>query len=105
MTPDQWIDFEEMLTPEQCAELGVSQDRPLSQCLVRLAGAYQAVVDRLARATADTERLNWLENRPCNSFASLGIDYSHEERAYRTDAINGEGSHPSLRAAIDAARK
>ena len=105
MTPDQWIDFEEMLTPEQRAELGISQDRPLSQCVMRLAGAYRAVVDRLAKATADTERLKWLGNRPCNSFASLGIDYSHEERAYRTDAINGEGSHPSLRAAIDAARK
>ena len=105
MTPDQWIDFEEMLTPEQCAELGLSQDRSLSQCLVRLAGAYRAEVDRLAKATADTKRLNWLENRPCNSFASLGIDYSHEERVYRTDAINGEGVHPSLRAAIDAARK
>ena len=52
MTPDQWIDFEEMLTPEQRAELGISQDRPLSQCVMRLAGAYRAVVDRLAKATA-----------------------------------------------------
>ena len=49
MTPDQWIDFEEMLTPEQRAELGLSQDRSLSQCLVRLAGAYRAEVDRATK--------------------------------------------------------
>ena len=49
MTPDQWIDFEEMLTPEQRAELGISQDRPLSQCVMRLAGAYRAVVDRATK--------------------------------------------------------
>ena len=57
MTPDQWIDFEEMLTPEQRAELGISQDRPLSQCVMRLAGAYRAVVDRLAKATAALDDL------------------------------------------------
>jgi len=66
-------------------------------------------LDRAESATPakhpDTERLDWLENRPCNSFASLGIDYSHEERVYRTDAINSEGVHPSLRAAIDAAKE
>ena len=57
MTPDQWIDFEEMLTPEQCAELGISQDRPLSQCLVRLAGAYRAAVDRNAALVAALDDL------------------------------------------------
>ena len=48
MTSDQWVDFEEMLTPEQCAELGISQDRPLSQCLARLAGAYRSAIDHNA---------------------------------------------------------
>ena len=55
MTPDQWVDFEEMLTPEQCAELGISQDRPLSQCLVRLAGAYRVAVDRLNPVAAERD--------------------------------------------------
>lgn len=47
MNAREWISFEEMLTKEQLDAIGLSQDRDLSQCIVRLALAYQNTVNQL----------------------------------------------------------
>lgn len=40
MKPTEWIPFEEMLTKEEQQEVGISQERDLILCIVRLASSY-----------------------------------------------------------------
>ena len=55
MNADEFVSFEEMLTDDQREQLGISADRDLQQCIVRLASGYRKAESDLARVTAERD--------------------------------------------------
>ena len=57
MTPNEYINFSEMLTDAQLEELGISEERELSQCVVRLAARFGETRTANAALEADNRAL------------------------------------------------
>lgn len=82
MKPTDWVPFEEMLTKEEQATIGISQDRDLTQCIVRLASAYHSAIE-LAK-----KRQRLLQQ---NAQAQQSVQQSTNQLVRKLDTLwNGE---------------
>jgi hypothetical protein len=85
MKPSEWIPFEEMLTKEEQEAVGISQDRDLTLCIVRLASAYTH-----ARQLAK-RRQQLLQLLQLNEQAQQDVQSSHNRLVRQLDVLwNGE---------------